>query len=519
MNQNTSTQIVSLEFLPGDGESAQIVWRSDSIGRRPTLFTSPYDSTTLPVVIKALDAQQSERTLSQAHDRTILETVGLWKNNQLPKRAPQIVGEALYQALGIEGQQTLREIRNREISERAMTTYVLRFPVEAVHLAALPWELLRDRQGFVLLGESGQGNSFERYLDLDRAVSEPLSSQMRPHLLALLPNHDISTSTRIQEQQARLASWNRLHNQGLITFDEINPLTRQRLTEYMRTAPRKPDIVHYFGHGIYNDGEGQLLFDTNDGSSTMVSAEQLRQTLQGVRLIVLHACHSSAIRDDGGLLTGIAPALSVIADAVVAMQVSVRIEAATRFSELFYDEILVRRRSLQEAVAIGRQSLFVEEEETNSWYVPTLYMRGREQRPLHMLEPTSTAGSTRIPGFQPPTPTLKPLPRRRIQATETVLETLRLQLIPGDSHCTLLIENLNDQEIQQLHLNLRGEAVMVSPARTNIARIPAHEQIETPLSLSLAAQTHQAQIHISTTFRVVGQPRPVRAEGMLSIPL
>jgi hypothetical protein len=419
--------------------------------------------------------------------------------------------------LGVKGQQTLDEIRNQEIRQRAMTTYILRFPVDAVHLASLPWELLRDRHGFVLLGEGGQGNSFERYLDLDRALPEPLSGQAHPHLLALLPNYDITATTRTQEQQARLASWNRLRDQGFITFDEINLLTRQSLTEYLRKAPRKPDIVHYFGHGMYSDGEGQLLFDTDNGGYTMVSAEQLKQMLQGVRLIVLHACQSSAIRDDGSLLTGIGPALSVVADAVVAMQVSIHMNTATRFSELFYDELLVRRRSIQEAVAISRRSLFVEEKEVVSWYVPTLYVRGREQRPLHMLEPTSN--NTLLPKAHPqsPAPMPQPLPPRRIQATETVLETLHLRLIPGEQNYTLQITNMNDQEIQQLHLNLRGAAVMVSPSSTGIARIPAHEHIETPLSLSLAAQTQPAQIHISTTFRVVGQPRPVRAEGVLPL--
>ncbi len=58
-------------------------------------------------------------------------------------------------------------------------------------------------------------------------------------------------------------------------------------------------------------------------------------------------------------------------------QLSVRIDAATRFSEVFYDQLLGQRRSLQAAVARARQVLFTEVQDGTSWYVPTLYLRAR----------------------------------------------------------------------------------------------------------------------------------------------
>jgi CHAT domain-containing protein len=107
--------------------------------------------------------------------------------------------------------------------------------------------------------------------------------------------------------------------------------------------------------------------------------------LGDVRLVVIHACQSAMVDDDGGLLTGVAPALSIVTGAVVAMQLTVRIEAATRFAEVFYEELLGTGCSLQEAVARGRQVLFTEEPDSASWYVPTLYIRSREPQPVYLL--------------------------------------------------------------------------------------------------------------------------------------
>jgi hypothetical protein len=92
------------------------------------------------------------------------------------------------------------------------------------------------------------------------------------------------------------------------------------------------------------------------------------------------------IDDAGGLLTGLAPALSIFTGAIVAMQLSVRIDAATRFSEVFYDQLLGQRHSLQAAVARARQVLFTEVPDGTSWYVPTLYLRTRETRPFYLIK-------------------------------------------------------------------------------------------------------------------------------------
>ncbi len=106
---------------------------------------------------------------------------------------------------------------------------------------------------------------------------------------------------------------------------------------YVDELPARPDIVHYFGHGIYRDREGFLLFDDGMSGRDLVSAKRLAAALGDVRLIVIHACQSAMVEDAGSLLTGVAPALSIVTGAVVAMQLSVRTDAATRFTQVFVE--------------------------------------------------------------------------------------------------------------------------------------------------------------------------------------
>jgi hypothetical protein len=224
---------------------------------------------------------------------------------------------------------------------------------------------------------------------LEEALSPPLPTGKQLHILALSPQAGIPQHVRDDERAARLQSWKALKERGLLDWDELSPVTTVSLYDRMQHGPT-PDIIHYYGHGIYRDGQGYLQFDsaTIPGQYELVSTNRLSAILGGIRLIMIHACQSAMIDDAAnqkGLLTGIAPALSVISEAVVAMQLTVRISAATRFSEVFYKE-LARGRSLQAAVAEARRSLYFIEDDGASWYVPTLYIRTREQGPVYLVQ-------------------------------------------------------------------------------------------------------------------------------------
>ena len=232
-------------------------------------------------------------------------------------------------------------------------------------------------------------DSCQRYLNMNEALSPPLPTGQKLHILALSPQAGVPPKVRDSERAARLKSWDALKARGVLEYDELTPVTMTKLDSRMRSGPQ-PDILHYYGHGIYKDGSGYLLFDNPElpQQREWVSASRLSVQLGGIRLIMIHACQSAMIEDpenQGGLLTGIAPALSAVSEAVVAMQLTIRINAATRFSEVFYEEI-ARGRSLQAAVAEARRSLYAIEADGASWYVPTLYIRTREQKPVYLVQ-------------------------------------------------------------------------------------------------------------------------------------
>ncbi|NTU80349.1 MAG: CHAT domain-containing protein [Chloroflexales bacterium] len=376
-----------------------ITWRSHLTGREDTPFTPPYDDGALPLVIRALDALQhpsyptplsdedARHFTFHGQDQAILAAHGLWRQGRVAPEAPRLVGQAIYQALGPVGQALIKAARNTCIAQGLRISYILRFPPGGIALAALPWELLWEEDKHQsLLVRGATIDSCERYLDLDLALPPPLPAHQRLHLLALSPAYGIPEPVRRSERAARLQTWSLLRDQGKISFDEISPLTVASLNDYLLNAPGRPDIIHYYGHGTYRDGRGFLQLDGDGGGADQVSTERLAPLLGDTRLLVLHACQSATFSAQGGLLTGIAPALSLVSGAVVAMQMTVSVAAATRFSQVLYQQLLGHGRSLQDAVSRARQVLFTEASGGESWYVPTLYIRSREQRPIYLVQ-------------------------------------------------------------------------------------------------------------------------------------
>jgi len=376
------------------GAQAGIIWEADVIGRRQSTFRSPYDGVTLPVVIKGLDALQYGREFAaerlNENDRAQLATLGLWSGDQLAADIHKQVGRAIYNALVADpvGSTALRTTRDYATAEGKPLAYLFRFPPDAVNLAALPWELMWDQSGPLLLSR-GKLASWVRYLDLDQALPPAIVvDDSRPlRILTVAPQAEIPEDIRTAERQARTQAWDALVKAGNAVIEELSPTTRSGLIDRIQNGP-PVDILHFYGHGRYRHGEGALLLDKADGGLTWVSADQLAALLSDVRLVMLHACKSGMVSDQG-LLSAVAPALSAAGiPAVVAMQLTVQAEAGTRFAGVVYRN-LARGVSIQHAVNQARQALFVEDEEGISWYVPTLTIRARDTGPLRLVQVTA----------------------------------------------------------------------------------------------------------------------------------
>ncbi len=91
-----------------------------------------------------------------------------------------------------------------------------------------------------------------------------------------------------------------------------------------------PSIIHFSGHGSYND---EIIFQTNSGNAKFVSKEAIVQTMMAsseeIRLVFFNTCYS---RNQ-------AEAVVEHVEAAIGMNTSIDDEAALTFSSQFYSSI------------------------------------------------------------------------------------------------------------------------------------------------------------------------------------
>ncbi len=193
-------------------------------------------------------------------------------------------------------------LRDYAIVQRLSLALLLRFPQSATGFAALPWELLWDEHGPLLLSR-GTKTALIRYFDLRQALS-PVPAHTHPlRILAIMPFAKLPESTRSKAREASFAAWQALVSSGHIEVEELDPATPEQLVERLQRGP-PVDIVHFYGHGRYLNDQGALLFDQADGGEIWLDATQLATVPGSVRLLVLNACQSSRISESdmpGGL--------------------------------------------------------------------------------------------------------------------------------------------------------------------------------------------------------------------------
>jgi hypothetical protein len=260
---------------------------------------------------------------------------------------------------------------------RAPLPLQLHLDQDAGDLARLPWELLRDEQGYLV--QTGR-LSLARHIAF-KAPCTPLQVHGALHVLVVVSRpKDLATLDGDAEVAALRRSLAGLAEGSGLTVDVLAQPTWRSFVDALSSAPYH--VVHFDGHGdlratgdAHGSARGYLAFERADGSADWRSAENLAAALfrnPYVRLGVLSACRSAAV-GDGLLFGGVAPALiGMGVPAVVAMQFEVPLYATVAFTETFYASLAGREPVIQ-AVAEARAQL-----DDECWYRPALYLRGRD---------------------------------------------------------------------------------------------------------------------------------------------
>ncbi|HEX4955367.1 MAG TPA: CHAT domain-containing protein [Thermoanaerobaculia bacterium] len=240
----------------------------------------------------------------------------------------------------------------------------------ASRLASLPWELLFDPHHRQYLARS-PGISFCRFL----LTPEPRPFQLRgqPRILVVAAQPNGLPPLGLTSEKARLVeSWPRAE------VEVLAPPSLATLSERLRRED--VDVLHFMGHGSFDQstGEAVLFFEGPGRTAIPVPAPLLAEKVtasRSIQLAVLNACDGARLPRREGIdpYSGAATALMMAGlPAAVAMQLPISDRAAIQFSGGLYRE-LAEGRSLEEAVAAGRQAILDEAPRSREWATPALY--------------------------------------------------------------------------------------------------------------------------------------------------
>ena len=299
-----------------------------------------------------------------------------------PNLTPQDVGSRLFKLI-FQGRvlslfdQSLGIAYGRDQGLRL----VLRFDLQdetMERLSHLPWELLyrEDSEEFIALSAR---TPIVRHLDVVRPKVLPALRQA-PHVLMVIAGPSEMPRLDARREKENLETVLKNSGAGLAVVPEA---TRQALAAGL--VRYDSQILHFVGHGGFEEGEGVLYFERPDGSGEPVTGSRLAATLAdapALRFVFLNACETAvACGTDGrNPFAGVASALvDKGVPAVLAMQATVADEAAIAFSRKVYDGLALGD-TIEEAVSHGRAELYNSPKTGGaSFAIPVLFTRIRER--------------------------------------------------------------------------------------------------------------------------------------------
>ncbi len=273
---------------------------------------------------------------------------------------------------------------------------------------SLPWELLHDEQGFLVLRTRNPVSLIRR---LPQRELGGFQTNFTPPLRILMITARPDDAGFIDPRSTARELLDEVQGQveaGTIALEFLRPPTLRALRRRL-SNPKLPavQVLHFDGHGVFGEKkdrqgktqpggkpQGMLAFEDDEGKLDLVEANDVAQVLQDseVKLAVLDACQS-ALGAAGDAFSSVATRLiQGGVDAVVAMSASLLVASSTLFFEAFYRELvagtpapIAQERARQALHDDPRRHLLSrrrDEEaqpvELRDWWLPHYY----QQRPL-----------------------------------------------------------------------------------------------------------------------------------------
>jgi hypothetical protein len=418
-------EILTIYLSAVDAAQFKVIARSkvgqaEADSRLPFFETAERWRTT---VIKALEVNEFRASVFQRQgEQEWMVEQGLLSSNKEsfhPAMLAQI-GQAMYESLFPVG--GVRDVLQRAIARAEDNSTQLHIQLEfnaeitkRSRLPDYPWELAHDKQKFLAHHQV----RFSRHIT--HVATIPNFPPVQQFNVLLVSSGASDAENKLlplskKEQKAVFKGLEKAQAEGHIHVEVLEPASVNHLRSYLteHQGNQAPHIFHFDGHGFFGrrcnipscrtihgnlstekckncgaalpEPQGYLLFETQEDEPDYVSAKELGELLQktsfgddstqrrgGVAVAVLSACKSGTAFGGESVFNGVAQQLiSHRIPAVVAMQYTVRVDAATQFAEQFYRS-LGCKNSLVTAISQAQEAMGGGED--NQWYRPVLYLR------------------------------------------------------------------------------------------------------------------------------------------------
>lgn len=300
-------------------------------------------------------------------------------------------------------------------------------------LLSIPWEFLYRDPVFLA---SQRHTPVVRQLASERRAPPPTIPDV-VRILGVISSPKDLNPLQVATERARVeTALKAVTDMGRVQLDWLEPATRRGLHQALRDGSYH--VLHYVGHSAFEDDEGLLYLETDDGRADAVDSTLLANLLSDqrlLRLVVLNSCQGArtTLADP---YAGVATTLIQLGvPAVVAMQFEISDDAAVLFAEELYTNLIARQFPIDAAVAEARKAMLAvlgnDEFATPVLFVQdpelALFEFAREAEALPATPPPGATGGRTLPDDKraplpselPPEPSPAPKPvwqRPRVQA-------------------------------------------------------------------------------------------------------
>ena len=356
----------------------------EEIDHHPSQFTLIFNSSHYPITLNP----ETNVTFSDWLRR--LQPVLTGQSDPAGEVAPQEllhdVGTWLWQALLPDGAPAQERDTLAQALRQGRTPVLLALPDA---LAGLPWELLCDplqpaEQGFI-----ARRRPFMRLVATDTSTAR-VTPPLRVLLLISSPP-GLGEDSRVDVESERAAveqATQEMREAGLLHLLVEDIVTPKRVQQAL--VRFKPHMLHYIGHGGYDEKTGGvLLWEDDQGNEFPLSAAHLADMLRprNLHAVVLHACETgrSNARTDMRSLAG--TLLHEGIPAVIAQQANFSYESSQRASEAWYTALTARQGFAQ---ALFEVRLALSQADRPDWAAPIL--QGNTASPVPLLDDAARPG-------------------------------------------------------------------------------------------------------------------------------